>query len=451
MSEDVKQILELKKRDQKDADKKKPKEDKKRPEGVNREVFSLTNGIPPLAGTADASSILKGKKRALNRKVDKWVWAPFNNPARKDGLKLSHWQKEKQVDEPYPFAKINHKIKLVKFTDEEYEKHLKDLNSDWTKEETEYLWDLCELYDLKFIVVHDRYDKKYQRTVEELKDRYYSCSKKLLEIREELEHPIVKKPYSYDYEVKRKYYLEKLYMRSKQQQEREKQIVDYIKKFDQKIKKLDKEEKNLEKILKEDKNGNLLRKQDDIDTKKGDKKEHFAGAYLRSQRMLAPIPVSTKVENQMSTILKELDIDPLKLTPTEQTIEMYDEIRKEILKMLSLHKHIKKRKEEIVNLDKKLTDIQDFSKITNINSTIPARSQQVPRSQPVQQMGPQHAAPASRPSAPAHPVAEKTPSSQRASKPTKSPAKDQRGSKAAGKKRKAGGSQAGSSKRARNS
>jgi DNA methyltransferase 1-associated protein 1 len=179
MSEDVKQILDLKKRDKKAAHKKKPKEEKKRPEGVNREVFSLTNGIPPLMGTTDATTVLKSKKRALNRKVDKWVWTPFDNPARNDQLKLSHWQKAKNVEEPYPFAKINHKIKLVKFSDEEYDKLLKNLNPGWTKEETTYLWDMCELYDLRFIVIHDRYDKKYERTVEELKDRYYTCAKKL--------------------------------------------------------------------------------------------------------------------------------------------------------------------------------------------------------------------------------------------------------------------------------
>lgn len=60
-----------------------------------------------------------------------------------------------------------------------------------------------------------------------------------------------------------------------------------------------------------------------------------------------------------------MEIEPNELIPTEQTIELYDEIRKEILKMLSLHKHIKKRKEEIKNLDEKLKDIEDFSKIVN--------------------------------------------------------------------------------------
>jgi hypothetical protein len=261
----------------------------------------------------------------------------------------------------------------------------------------------------------------------------------------------VKKPYNYDYEVKRKYYLEKLYMRSKQQHEKEKQIVDYIKKLDQKLKKLDKEEKNLEKILNEDKGGNILRKQEDTDAKKGDKKENFAGAYLRSQRMLAPIPVSEKVQQQMDIILNELEIVPTKLVPTEKTVEMYDEIRKEILKMLSLHKHIKKRKEEIANLTTRLKDLEDFSKIASTSSGIPARTQPLMRPQPPQQINAQHVPQMNRQPSQA-PSAEKTPAANQRPPKSKSPAKETKPVKSSGgKKRKAGGSQAGGSKRQRNS
>lgn len=42
----------------------------------------------------------------------------------------------------------------------------------WTKEETDELFDLCERFDLRFIVIADRFPSS--RTVEELKDRYYS-------------------------------------------------------------------------------------------------------------------------------------------------------------------------------------------------------------------------------------------------------------------------------------
>lgn len=42
----------------------------------------------------------------------------------------------------------------------------------WSKEETDQLFDLCERFDLRFVVIADRFPSS--RTVEELKDRYYS-------------------------------------------------------------------------------------------------------------------------------------------------------------------------------------------------------------------------------------------------------------------------------------
>ncbi|RWW75291.1 hypothetical protein BHE74_00016682, partial [Ensete ventricosum] len=42
----------------------------------------------------------------------------------------------------------------------------------WSKEETDQLFDFCERFDLRFIIIADRFP--YPRTVEELKNRYYS-------------------------------------------------------------------------------------------------------------------------------------------------------------------------------------------------------------------------------------------------------------------------------------
>lgn len=44
----------------------------------------------------------------------------------------------------------------------------------WTKEETNQLFDLCERFDLRFIVIADRFPSS--RSVEELKSRYYAGS-----------------------------------------------------------------------------------------------------------------------------------------------------------------------------------------------------------------------------------------------------------------------------------
>ena len=42
----------------------------------------------------------------------------------------------------------------------------------WSKEDTDRLFDLCEQFDLRFIVIADRFTPP--RTVEQLKSRYYS-------------------------------------------------------------------------------------------------------------------------------------------------------------------------------------------------------------------------------------------------------------------------------------
>jgi DNA methyltransferase 1-associated protein 1 len=57
----------------------------------------------------------------------------------------------------YPFAKYNVKAQVPKrYTDEQYNRHLK--SDDWTREETDYLMDLVEEYDLRWVVIADRYD-----------------------------------------------------------------------------------------------------------------------------------------------------------------------------------------------------------------------------------------------------------------------------------------------------
>jgi len=52
--------------------------------------------------------------------------------------------------------------------------------------------------------------------------------------------------------VKRKCNLEKLFMRTKDQHEKEKQLVAELKKLEQKIKKEEKEERNLRKLIYDD-------------------------------------------------------------------------------------------------------------------------------------------------------------------------------------------------------
>ena len=69
-----------------------------------------------------------------------------------------------------------------------------------------YLWDLLKQYELKFVVVYDRFDEETygERTVESLKDRYYSVARIILEHRRIFDHPIIKSGYNYEQEIKRR-------------------------------------------------------------------------------------------------------------------------------------------------------------------------------------------------------------------------------------------------------
>ena len=74
--------------------------------------------------------------------------------------------------------------------------------------------------------------KFHERTVDEIKDRYYAVAKAILEYRGDHEHQIVKKPFNYEQEVKRKCNLEKLFLRTKEQHEKEKILIAELKKLE---------------------------------------------------------------------------------------------------------------------------------------------------------------------------------------------------------------------------
>jgi DNA methyltransferase 1-associated protein 1 len=139
------------------------------------------------------------KERNFKKKVDPWIWNGFTNPAREDRLKLHHWTKEEEKDEVYPFARFNRKVEIIRYTEEEYDKVVAPLSNDWSKAETDHLLELCEQYSLRFIIIADRFEsnfennkepnikkrdakakgkaikiqKFHERTVDEIKDRYY--------------------------------------------------------------------------------------------------------------------------------------------------------------------------------------------------------------------------------------------------------------------------------------
>ena len=154
----------------------------------------------------------------------------FSNPARDDGLILRHWKrredttiaslatpadsnvasemdtddKEKamRVEPDYPYAKFNVKVTVPEYTQEQYDSHLK--SDDWSKDETDYLVNLALEYDLRWVVIWDRYEyqpseaakknenpravavQPTQRSMEDLKARYYDIAAKTMALNQPL-------------------------------------------------------------------------------------------------------------------------------------------------------------------------------------------------------------------------------------------------------------------------
>ncbi|OCH94301.1 hypothetical protein OBBRIDRAFT_747979 [Obba rivulosa] len=158
-----------------------PAERARKPEGISRELYSLIGPSVPSLAAQLAKPRLKQKPNLGGGGRVKWEWRSFKNGARSDGFELSHWAKAgSDPNAEYPFAKYNVQTTSYVYSQEEYARLLED--AEWTKEETDYLFNLVREYDSRFHVVYDRYEYPSgpQRTLEDLKDRYFSVCRKLV-------------------------------------------------------------------------------------------------------------------------------------------------------------------------------------------------------------------------------------------------------------------------------
>lgn len=191
------------------------------PTGMIREVLDLKyEGAPPISIVAPKFK----EKPKLPFKPRLWEETAFGNSARKDGLILRHWRRKgdvtnaatlpvtpadsnaasemEQDEKAAPtipdsyWAKYNVKVERPRYTDEQYESLLK--SDDWSKEETDYLVNLAVDFDLRWIVIADRYEYQPKempkesedsmaltvqakpRTQEDMKARYYDVASKAM-------------------------------------------------------------------------------------------------------------------------------------------------------------------------------------------------------------------------------------------------------------------------------
>uniref|UniRef100_A0A2K6U1Z4 DNA methyltransferase 1-associated protein 1 n=1 Tax=Saimiri boliviensis boliviensis TaxID=39432 RepID=A0A2K6U1Z4_SAIBB len=315
---DVRDILELggpegdaalgtiSKKDIINPDKKKSKKSSetltfKRPEGMHREVYALLysdkKDAPPLLPSDTGQGYRTVKAKLGSKKVRPWKWMPFTNPARKDGAMFFHWRRAAEEGKDYPFARFNKTVQVPVYSEQEYQLYLHD--DAWTKAETDHLFDLSRRFDLRFVVIHDRYDHQQfkKRSVEDLKERYYHIL------------------FDAGHERRRKEQLERLYNRTPEQVAEEEYLLQELRKIEARKKEREKhttaeqrrtERKAPKKKLPQKKEAEKPAVPETAGIKFPDFKS--AGVTLRSQRMKLPSSVGQKKIKALEQMLLELGV-----------------------------------------------------------------------------------------------------------------------------------------------
>lgn len=345
----------------------------KRPEGMHREVFALlyndNKDAPPLLPTDTALGIGSGYKQIKARlgmkKVRKWQWAPFTNPARSDGAVFHHWKRISDDAREYPFAKFNKQLVIPTYTVNEYNNHLRSNPTKWTKAQTDHLFELAKRFDLRFIVMADRWDRANYgtKTVEDLKERFYEVTGILAKIKGNAD----KKVYIFDaeHERKRKEQLKKLFDRTPKQIEEEQMLLNELKKIEARKKERERKTQDLQKLISQaDQQGDAA--SNPAAARKSEKKLYkkkiqnqprpskvdsvvnavetagikFAdlrgsGVSLRSQKMKLPANIGQKKAKALEQAIQEFKVDPAP-PPTEEICNAFNELRSDMVLLCEL-------------------------------------------------------------------------------------------------------------------
>lgn len=294
-SSDVRDVLDLPDLDPNDKLAAQPKRQKlaaplgKRMDGMQRELFALMGeNTPSVSVSKDSHTSLFKDKPQWQAKLTPWVWTPFSNEARDDGLVLNHWVRggELTQGDQYPFAALNTQISFPDITQEDYDA-LKLDTPGWSLDETKYLMDLCSEWDLRWPVIHDRWewqsdvagetekpakvkeedvemtdakdeDKKEEtpdgtaRTVEDLKERFYNVVTAMSKSPEKYTaegYNMTPVKFPRDMEIKRKQYLERLLARSPAEIAEEEALILKSRKLELSAAKMLQERADLLKLL----------------------------------------------------------------------------------------------------------------------------------------------------------------------------------------------------------
>ncbi|CAI5755811.1 unnamed protein product [Candida verbasci] len=130
---------------------------------------------------------------------------------------------------------------------EEVKKEL--VQFDWSYQETKELFNLCQIYELKWPTIHDRFPSNHR--VEDLKEQFYRICVKILETEENKNQNLIDslKAFSKPRELERKQYLENLLKRTPAEIAEEESLVIEARRFELAAKKMLLERSNLLTLL----------------------------------------------------------------------------------------------------------------------------------------------------------------------------------------------------------
>ena len=307
---------------------------------------NLVGGLASLNQTAT--------KKAYYAPTVKYKVERFSNSARNDDFPLFSWHNSALP--VTQFQGYTQELDLIQYTNDEYNLLLND--SSWSRRETDHLFHCCKLYNLRFIVIHDRYsfDSK-TRSIDELKDRYYTVVKRVLTSRANRDSSLKVDLSLYDFnissELERKRNLDLLFSRSLDQQKEEEGLYFELRKREVNEKKWNQERESIlmfvesqdiskdSPIKKKKSRNDVKRKRDSIrqdsasiDIEPIKKEKTLGNVYLRSLKVSF---VKANVAPKHTATLQELGFPLGKpKMPTLKTVSKFDELRINIVNLLEL-------------------------------------------------------------------------------------------------------------------
>ncbi|KRX22544.1 DNA methyltransferase 1-associated protein 1 [Trichinella nelsoni] len=211
--------------------------------------------IPTISRERDLG-LTTSKAKFSTQGVKKWIWTSFTNPARSDNLKLKHWCSKEDCKAVYPFARFNAKLTIPRFNSQEYGELLREKG--WTEDETILLMNMCDRFSLRWAVIHDQWccramfdqslidSGSMAKSLDDLRERYYYVINRLAEAR-----GTTLAPFDSDHERRRREQATKLWNRTKEQVEEEKQLLMALEKIKSRRREREKKTRDFHKLVDE--------------------------------------------------------------------------------------------------------------------------------------------------------------------------------------------------------